>query len=635
MRRRIIIFVLFVSFIFSFQLCLAENGDTIRVKTFTFDYGIRPEGMKPRTGKFLIPDSLNSKTFAKVLMRYTLKCDLTQSPNCGEWDYLTYAILKDSIGKWELGRFITPYGYGLDLGQGWTWTYDVTDFAEKLRDSIYLEAGNFQELLDLEFWFIEGRPARDIISIENVWQGNIKLNEFENKVEEKTFSINANDKMIKLRTCLTGHGMQGSNNAWAEFSHNLHSIKVNGRTEWEWQIIQECADNPLYPQGGTWIYDRAGWCPGMEGKINEFDLTPYIKNNSISLKYEIKGKEAGNYITESQLVRYGSPNFNKDVSIESIIVPSEDNLYSRENPSVGNPKIIIKNNGKEELISAKISYNFDDGSIYTYYWTGNLEFLESQEVYLPIPNWEEVNGGQGYFNVEVSEPNGLEDEYIYNNKSRSHFYMPEILETNEIKLGYKTNHAPGETKWRIEKSNGDTVFESSNFLNANTYYEEILNLNNGGYRLIIEDGGDNGLKFWANMPPNGTGTAGSTAFYIMKNGFFNLKNLLQSDFGKSIEWYFGINNFIGLDNIEKETGNLLKVYPSIAKDYFNISIDNYSNGDISIYNSLGILILKKQIQGNNSDIRISTENFSDGIYFINYKDRDNKGFDNKKLIITK
>jgi len=553
--------------------------------------------------------------------------------------YLTYIPYYSEpfeiINNWELGRFITPYGYGLDLGEGWTWTYDVTDFAKKIKDTIDLEAGNFQELLDLQFWFIEGTPAREVKSIENIWQGKISLNEFANKVQEKTFNFDSTQTMAKLRTCLTGHGMEGTNSLWAEFSDNIHSVKVNGQTQWSWQIIQECAENPLYPQGGTWIYDRAGWCPGMEGKINEFELTPFITNNSISLKYEIEGQEAGNYVTESQLVRYGNPNFNSDVAVETIIVPSDDNLYSRENPNVSNPKITIKNNGKLALTSAKISYNFDNGTTNTYYWNGNLGFLETQEVYLPIPNWQEVSGSEGYFNVEVSEPNGEVDEYIFNNKCRSHFIMPNIYQTNEIKLSYKTNHAPAETKWKIEKANGDVIFESPTGLTANTTYNEVLTLANGGYKLVLDDSGDNGLKFWANMSPYGNGTAGSTRFYIKNGEYYDIKNTLQPDFGKNIQWYFGINNFIGLESIKTNEDNLLTVYPNPAKDNFNIYISNYSNGEISIYNAVGVLILKKHIEGNNSTIAINTEHFQTGIYFINYIDKQNKRIENKKIIIAK
>ena len=72
------------------------------------------------------------------------------------------------VDRYELYRYITPYGIGLDLDEdGWSWWYDVTDYMHLLRDSVQLEAGNWQELLDLKFHFIEGEPAREVL--RNIW----------------------------------------------------------------------------------------------------------------------------------------------------------------------------------------------------------------------------------------------------------------------------------------------------------------------------------------------------------------------------------------------------------------------------------------------------------------------------------
>jgi hypothetical protein len=60
-------------------------------------------------------------------------------------DLSYYQAPYEVINRFELGRYITPYGIQLDLEDGWTWIYDVTDFAPLLRDSVELEAGNWQE----------------------------------------------------------------------------------------------------------------------------------------------------------------------------------------------------------------------------------------------------------------------------------------------------------------------------------------------------------------------------------------------------------------------------------------------------------------------------------------------------------
>ncbi|MCC6700151.1 MAG: LamG domain-containing protein, partial [Fluviicola sp.] len=63
----------------------------------------------------------------------------------------------ENINEVEIGRYITPYGIGFDLGpQGFTWIYDVTDYQKYLHGLVDLGAHNTQELLDLKFAFIEG-----------------------------------------------------------------------------------------------------------------------------------------------------------------------------------------------------------------------------------------------------------------------------------------------------------------------------------------------------------------------------------------------------------------------------------------------------------------------------------------------
>ncbi|MGB2423880.1 MAG: LamG-like jellyroll fold domain-containing protein, partial [Flavobacteriales bacterium] len=90
--------------------------------------------------------------------------------NGGELTYWSAPF--EVVDRYELARYITPYGINLTLGpDGWAWVFDVTDYAPLLRDSVELEAGNWQELLDLKFAFIEGTPARDVENVTAFWKG--------------------------------------------------------------------------------------------------------------------------------------------------------------------------------------------------------------------------------------------------------------------------------------------------------------------------------------------------------------------------------------------------------------------------------------------------------------------------------
>ena len=64
------------------------------------------------------------------------------------------------LEHFEIGRFITPYGINLTLGpQGFTWIFDVTDYAPLLQGQVDLSAGNQQELIDLKFVIDKRNPT--------------------------------------------------------------------------------------------------------------------------------------------------------------------------------------------------------------------------------------------------------------------------------------------------------------------------------------------------------------------------------------------------------------------------------------------------------------------------------------------
>ena len=85
--------------------------------------------------------------------------------------YQTY----DVIENYELARVITPYGNGLSNNWKFTTTFDITDFEQILRDSVEIRchysgwSSGFSATLDFEF--IEGTPARDVLSVKNIYTG--------------------------------------------------------------------------------------------------------------------------------------------------------------------------------------------------------------------------------------------------------------------------------------------------------------------------------------------------------------------------------------------------------------------------------------------------------------------------------
>jgi hypothetical protein len=73
----------------------------------------------------------------------------------------------------------------------------------------------------------------------------------------------------------TGHG-QGSSDNCAEFCPRQHNVVVDGGAHWHTIWRDNCENNPVQPQNGTWQYDRAGWCPGS-------NVAPWIEDLGTSL----------------------------------------------------------------------------------------------------------------------------------------------------------------------------------------------------------------------------------------------------------------------------------------------------------------------------------------------------------------
>jgi hypothetical protein len=326
----------------SAPLLLAQNKkDTVLVQTFTF------HDIEKRRDVFQFPDT--DQTWRKIIMVRTLKCDEKTSRDiypCGEWDYITRTVVyvhkKDTTEEFELDNFITPYGKRLELNgnKGWTWYYDVTDYAPLLKGEVDIASGNTQELLDMKFLFIPGTPDRNVISIENIYPaGSYKYDKLSDDEVLKPVKIilNPDAKGYKIRARISGHGHFGPRNC-CEWESKTHSYYMSGEMIFRWNVWKDCGLNPIFPQGGTWQFDRAGWCPGTPVDTYDFELTnKVIPGDTIELDYGIEaysknGEKGGNFQMSHQLISYGAPNFANNAAVADILAPSSRDDYSRINP---------------------------------------------------------------------------------------------------------------------------------------------------------------------------------------------------------------------------------------------------------------------------------------------------------------
>ncbi len=519
--------------------------------------------------------------------------------------------------RYELGRYITPYGNNLSLGTGWTWTFDVSDYRTLLADSVHLTAGNWQELLDLKFVMIKGTPPRDIVSIQNLWNGQFDYghisNPIENHLTPKTVNIPSTAQTARWKSRVTGHGMDTPSNC-AEFCPKNHYYKINGVNQFTQLVWRDnCDYNPLYPQGGTWVYDRANWCPGAEVWTYDFEITPFVSSgSSITLDHDVQpytnNGEWSFYQIEDQLVTYGAPNFTIDAAIEDILSPSKNQMWSRFNTICTDPVIKIKNTGSTPLTSLTITYGLNGATPSTFNWTGNLAFMQSATVKLGNFNWQP---GATEFTATLSNPNGSADQYPYNNSKTTKFTYPASMPSNFV-IEFKSNSRPWENQYTLKDENGNIIHQR-NTLTANTIYRDTLSLANGCYEFELTDTGEDGLTWWANSAQG--------------NGYVRFKNVspattiktFNSDFGGQIYQQFTIGLATAInDYIFTETA-LLNIYPNPSNGQVFINIDLPKRQDISIVitDVTGKLVLRREIKNITAEsLELDLSEIKNGIYFV-------------------
>ncbi len=536
--------------------------------------------------------------------------------------YNWYQIF-DVIDNYELARVITPYGSMLNNSWEFTTTFDVTDFEQILRDSVEIRchysgwSSGFSATLDFEF--IEGTPPRDVVKLENIYSGGYSYTtstDFEtNKLTPKKFLVDPTSTAAMVKMTSTGHGFDNNQSA-AEFKPINYFVNIDGvqtHTQYNWD--PNCGENPIYPQGGTWIYDRANWCPGTRAQAFDHEITPFITpGDSVEVNidfqsYSWSGSQTPSYIVECQLFQYKEPNFTNSAEIIDIIKPSLKDEYSRKNPICSKPLIVIRNYGQDPLTALEIEYKVVGGNTHTFNWTGNLAFLETEEVELPnLNNW---SGSANIFEVTIKNPNGQTDEYNANNTMQSPFeIVPEYPATFALWVGtnsgvINTLTQESETSWDFYDENGMAIFTSGSLI-SNTQYRDTLSFSPGCYTFVMEDTDEDGLDFWANNDGGGM-------VRFREIGASWLKTF-TADFGTNIIHQFTIGYS---QSTTQHSNNQWEIFPNPTNN--NIVIEGICNekSKITILDNLGKEIMSPIITNSGFiSETIDLRKFENGIYFV-------------------
>ena len=584
--------------------------------------------------------------FRKVYVTMSYKCP--PGMNCGEWDYIDQIKVRRKGGvtgqddNTEIVRFITPYGNTFNSAWSFRWHTEITDYVDMLRDSVeidYVHTGYETNvgrgwLVTLDFTFIEGTPIAPLNQFHQLWNGSFQYgntaNPIDNNLQPDTITVGSSTAFTKMAVLHSGHG--SDNNYCSEFCNRYRRIFVDGALANQRQRWRLCGFNALFPQGGTWVYDRGNWCPG-DVVFPDHVITNVSANSThtydIDMQTYVGSGSFGNEYINAHLFEYGAISNALDVGIEEVRRPSDLPVYSRMNPVCEDPEILIRNNGSTVVNSVEFKYGFEGSPLATYVWPGSLAFFDTATVHLPNIDWLSTNNQK--FIIYVSQVNGSQDNYRYDDTARVNVVLPPVFNPTII-VAMRFNAYPSENSYVIEDVNGNVVSsaDGTNFA-ANFFYRDTITLNPGCYRAKVYDLGGDGLSWWANTA-QGTGsfrlkypgTPGPSYFYTM-----------NSDFGSFSEFYFMVTSSVGTGLDNKEAENLFEVYPNPA--YSNITIDlelnqSSSNTRIELTNALG-QCLRTQSLGNGvseSRFNFDVSELPAGLYFIRCVNDD---FDQTKRII--
>jgi alpha-L-fucosidase len=559
----------------------ASPGDTLHVITHKHETVVTDP--KKGTNEYRRWGVFPSKDIPvrKIVMHVNFGCPDTL--RCADWDYSDRISIMRTGGvngknqDYEIGRMLTPYGGAFAKDWHFEWEVDVTDFSLMLRDSVeicynhsgYEPANDRGWAITLDFEIIRGTPACEPLSITEVWDGNFpygdSLKPFNENIPSFSFTADEGAGFARLRIVQTGHGMDEPDGC-GEFCKKIREIRLDGALIDSRAIWKKCGDNPLYPQAGTWIFDRAGWCPGYLMQPDAYDIgLNAAASRTLSLKMQnyVSPKPSAAEVISAYLIQYKKPKAEYDVSMADVVVPSSKTAYSRLNPSASGIQVRVANSGSREVNSLDFLYGTKGFKEKSYSWTGNIKPGTTADIRLP--GTVDARSGGNTFTVWVLRPGGKEDEYPADNTLLSEFQNAPILDTCLV-FYLLTNNQPSHNSWKLFSSDGKVVMErKSGSLKEKTEYRDTLKLAPGAYQLEFSDTAGDGLEFWYN-------TEGGRGVARLLNGKGQLVKAFESDCGSG--WRYSFISGSKPDSISSEALSV-GLYPTRTKDY--TTLDYFAN----------------------------------------------------------
>lgn len=603
-----------------------------------------------------LPDATNE--YQKIRLVYTLgrKSCPPGTQYCGSWDYTTGVYAKESgtlLDSLELMRVVTPYATDWPITRTFSYVAEVTDYSSILHDSVdfnyYYEGYSWGFTLTLQLQMIEGEAPRKAVNIKNIYDDYFAYgdaaNPIENHLISKTESYAAPATTARIKNIISGHG--SDNTGCSEFCRKWYKQLVDGNVlEQHYLWKADCGLNELYPQTGTWLFDRANWCPGEQVDPIYHDLSNVTSAGvdfdvNMDLQPYTSSNPSAGYNIVSQLITYEAPTYQLDAAVTDIIAPSGNENYNRFNPRCSHPIIKIRNEGATPLTSAKIAYWVKGGQKSYYTWEGNLAFMEEAVVDLGTGIQALNSSSSNVFKVEIVEMNGAtSDETTWNNTYRSTFKtVPQL--PGDIWIRFRTNGSTNsqnsgysETSWKILDADGNVVTSKINNT-ANTLYNDTVHLAEGCYTFVMDDAGCDGFSWWYYQYYNPNPGNGTLVFLNANDN--QLIDNFSGDFGCQFKYSFTVGYTMGVEDFGKNELNF-NLFPNPASDQIKLTFPNQPlQIKYTVIDAKGSVVLSgENVNLENGQLSIQTKQLDEGFYSIRCTDLQKQGYSTaKKFVIQR
>lgn len=423
--------------------------------------------------------------FQQILLHIDLECPNT---DCDPWDQPANISIIKPEGNFEIARYVTPYGIACG-----PWTVDVTDFKTLFEGANFYNSyiqvwGASGWLVTIDLELIEGTSDYPYQKLHNLWGLDYHVYgdpDIDDNLPEVEINLAENTLASHIRKTVSGHGQANTDNA-AEFSPKTHDVVVNGDVINEHYLWKDdCADNDCANQAGTWLYSRAGWCPGQQvipyiveteleaGSAASFDYELEEYTNFLNTGYNGSSHTEPHYRIWSYFVEKSNTPYNNLNNLKALLVEP----YFDANGLAGYA-FIIENKGTEaisnytlscwinnelaisDLIEAPLAAGDIYQHIFLYPETTSPNLNDVIYAVIENPNDENIGDDIADFILE----SGLNNEILYQPNSIKVFPNPSsnglfTLETDKSLLGNEiiVINALGKTIYNSEITETATV----------------------------------------------------------------------------------------------------------------------------------------------------------------------------------